>query len=183
MDASTDATGPGFFGKVPALGDFLTWRLPSELAAEWDAWLGEMTTLVRQAAGPAWPDAWLTAPLWHFTLGAGVLASYPAAGVLVASADRVGRMFPFTVIGPSGGEPEPDWTAEVEASVLDALDDGFTPAALQARLTALGPPRAAEPVAEGHTLWWCRSAGGGTDRRSLWGLPRGSEAVSLMLPE
>lgn len=133
--------GPGFFGKIPARGDFLSRRVPSGIAAAWEAWLQDLTVTVR-GSQPGWQDAWLTAPLWHFTLGAALAPPHGAAGVLVASADRVGRLYPFTIIGASAsrrGGPE-RWAPEAEALALAALDDAYDPATLDAALLALGPP-------------------------------------------
>ena len=90
---------PGFFGKIPARGDFLSRRVPPGFGPAWETWLQDLTVAVRSAGQPGWQDAWLTAPLWHFALGARLAAPHGAAGILLASADRVGRLFPFTVIG------------------------------------------------------------------------------------
>lgn len=175
-------TSPGFFGKVPALGDFVTRRLPPGFGPRWDTWLGLLTSSVRDAAGDAWPEAWLTAPLWHFVLGAGLAPATGAAGVLVASADRVGRFYPFTIIGPAQGTPPDEWSAAVEDLVLDALGDGFQPEILDAALLQLGPPAAGQPVAPGASVWWCR----GSDRvepvhMTLAGLPDAAQATAMVL--
>ena len=60
--------------------------------------------------------AWLTAPLWHFTLGQEIVRPFGAAGVVLASVDRVGRFFPFTIVGAATPQPDrsPDaWAREV----------------------------------------------------------------------
>ena len=173
---------PGFFGKAPARGDFITRRLAPSLAAPWDCWLGELTTAVREAAGAAWPEAWLTAPLWQFALG-DLLAPAPgAAGVLIASVDRVGRMFPFTIIGPARGVPGDTWFGAVEDLALGSLDDAFDPDALDAALARLGPPADGDPIAAGESFWRCR----GSDRVasgafSLIGLPGRDVARAMVL--
>ena len=140
---------PGFFGKVPARGDFLARRMPAGFDATWEQFLADLVVAARAALGESWPDDWLTAPLWHFTLGAGLVAPHGATGILVASADRVGRLFPFTIIGaaaPFSGagatEALAAWSDAAEALTLDALDDGFDPDALDAALQQLGPPPA-----------------------------------------
>ncbi len=177
---------PGFFGKVPARGDFLGRRIPPALAETWDAWLGRLTLAVRAAAGDDWPEAWLTAPLWHFALGARLAPPSGAAGVLVASVDRVGRMFPFTLIGPADGIPDPAWSEALETEILAALEDGFDPDTLDAALLHLGPPPPGAPsgasLDPAASLWWCR----GSDRMAatrhiLPGLPEGDQAVAMVL--
>jgi len=117
----------------------------------------------REALGDAWPEDWLTAPLWHFSLGAGLVAPAGAAGVLVASADRVGRLFPFTIIGAAAPVPGAsaaagrtalaEWSAAAEALTLGALDDGFDPEALDAGLQALGQPPAVAGAAHPSGHW------------------------------
>ncbi len=175
---------PGFYGKIPARGDFLSCRVPAGLAARWDDWLAGLTVAVRAASGDAWPAAWLTAPLWHFALGAAVAPPVGAAGVLIASADRVGRMFPFTVIGASSGVPCEAWFAAAEALVFDSLEDGFDPALLDSALIELGPPAAGRSLDAGHTLWSCR----GSDRvmpttRQFAGLPDRAASVAMVMGE
>ena len=177
---SSDA--PGYFGKVPARGDFITCRIQPEMAERWDAWLGMLTVAVREQSGPAWPDVWLTAPLWHFALAPGVLSERGAAGVLVASVDKVGRMFPFTIIGPSAGIPAEGWSDEAERLVLGSLDDEFDPAVLDEALKTLGQPIDPTPLEPDATLWWCR----GSDlveptRQVLRGLPGRAGAVAMVL--
>jgi type VI secretion system protein ImpM len=147
---SAPASAPGFFGKVPGRGDFLSRRVPAGLQVEWEAWLAGMVVVVRDALADAWPDDWLTAPLWHFVLGSNVSPPAGAAGVLIASADRVGRLYPFTIIGEASGAPVPDiaalteWARAAEALALQALDDDFDPEAFDAALATLGPPLALE---------------------------------------
>lgn len=173
---------PGFYGKLPARGDFLSRRVPPGFAAAWDGWLASLTQATRARAGDAWPEAWLTAPLWHFTLGMEVAPPLGIAGVLVASADRVGRLFPFSILGPSPGEPEARWAEAIEALILDALDDAFDPERLDRALADLGPPTGATPVEAGCSLWWCR----GSDRVAAcrWtipGLPGAAAAAAMVL--
>jgi type VI secretion system protein ImpM len=141
----TDAAAPGFFGKVPSRGDFLSRRVPPGLAASWEQWLQELTLAVREAGERGWQDAWLTAPLWHFMLGRNLAPPFGAAGVLLASADRVGRLFPFSVVGAASpgwmGDPGA-WSREAEGLAVAALEDDCDLAALDEALAALGPPSA-----------------------------------------
>ncbi len=163
----TPGPAPGFFGKVPARGDFVSRRVPAVLRAEWEAWLAALTLAARDALGSSWPDDWLTAPLWHFMLGSGIAPPDGAAGILVASADRVGRLFPFTILGAMSGSGAADgaainlWAGAAEALTLKALTDDFDPEVLDADLISLGPPPA------------CASAkmGGSTPGGGHWHLP------------
>ncbi len=139
----SDALAPGFFGKVPARGDFLSRRLPPEVAAVWENWLDALILAVRGTGERGWQDAWLTAPLWHFVLGRGLAPPEGAAGVLVASADRVGRLFPFSVIGRGhvgAAHAAGEWARRAEALALSAMEEEFDPGTLDAGLSELGPP-------------------------------------------
>lgn len=148
LEKSLPVEAPGFFGKVPAFGDFLSRRVPARLRDDWEAWLASLVVSARAALGSDWPRDWLTAPLWHFVLGKEIAPPEGAAGVLIASADRVGRVFPFTVIGtaaPSAGYDAAaltDWGSRAESLALDALEDDFDTEALDEALRALGPPPA-----------------------------------------
>jgi type VI secretion system protein ImpM len=163
---------PGFHGKVPALGDFLSRRLPPGFATAWDEWLQHLVQASRARLGPDWLAAWLEAPVWHFVLGTGVAGTGRGFGVLIPSVDRVGRHFPFTILGLArpDGAALPLWSLRAEALALSALDDGFDPARLEAELAALGSPGdpASQPgadpgdwpaaLAPGETLWRCRAS-------------------------
>jgi type VI secretion system protein ImpM len=172
------ADAPGFYGKAVSRGDFLSRRLPSGFAAAWDGWLQTVMDTAQAALGEAWLASFMTMPVWHFTLGRGIAGPEPVLGVLIPSADRVGRYFPFTILGAcaAGGLAAADWSGRVQAMALGALDIAFEPDALDAALGVLGPPgMPAEAPADGQSLW--RSSGGvlRTDY-----LPRGSEAVWLV---
>jgi type VI secretion system protein ImpM len=171
----TDA--PGFYGKSPARGDFLSRRITSGFATQWDMWLQSIVSASQALLGDDWLPAWLEAPVWHFALGSSIAGPGPAVGVLIPSVDRVGRHFPFTILGEcqAGGMARDVWASRAEALALSALEDGFDPAILATELAALGsaaaesignatPPHgwsAACPAhgqnaGPGETVWWCR---------------------------
>jgi type VI secretion system protein ImpM len=159
MPAESPPDAPGFFGKVPAFGDFLSRRVPVRLRDDWEAWLAGLVVSARAALGEGWPGDWLTAPLWHFVLGRAIAPAHGAAGILIASADRVGRMFPFTIIGAADGSAGYDdtalaeWGGRAEALALEALEDDFNTEAFDAALQVLGSPPAV-PGAKRSTGHW-----------------------------
>jgi type VI secretion system protein ImpM len=173
---------PGFHGKVPSRGDFISRRVPVGLVGPLDEWLSRFTLAVRGAAGRDWPEAWLTAPLWHFALGPGLAPEPGAAGVMVGSVDQVGRMFPFMIVGAAEGMPGEAWTGAVEALILGALEDGFEPDALDDALVRLGAPERGPAMVAGQSVW--RTSG--SDRvapmvRPFDGWPDQSAAVAMVL--
>lgn len=93
----------GFFGKLPAIGDFVHRRLPDDFLAAWDHWLQDVVFTTRNAFGEAWLDHYLVAPFWRFLLVPGVIGPSAWMGVMMPSVDRVGRYFPFTLAVPIPG--------------------------------------------------------------------------------
>jgi type VI secretion system protein ImpM len=142
---------PGFFGKLPNLGDFVTRRLPVEFVQAWDRWLQESLAESRAQLGEAWLDTYLTSPLWRFVLTPGVAGQLGWAGVLMPSVDRVGRYFPLTLACPLeiGVDPlrllcDPDWFERAEAVMLSGLEDSCSIEGFDALAVGLGGP--AKPV-------------------------------------
>lgn len=90
--------GFGAFGKIVALGDFFRLEVPGAFVAPWDDWLQRTILAVRESLGAAWDSTYLSAPIWRFTLAAGLAGPNPALGVLMPSVDRVGRQFPLTLV-------------------------------------------------------------------------------------
>ena len=81
-------TGLGWFGKVPARGDFVCHGLPPAWVAGWDACLQQVLRL----------GGLRDFPPWRFLAWPEGAQGVAWAGVLVPSHDRVGRVFPFTVV-------------------------------------------------------------------------------------
>jgi type VI secretion system protein ImpM len=168
---------PGFYGKAPSRGDFLSRRISNSFVSEWDIWLQSIVTASKALLGDDWLPAWLEAPVWHFALGSTIAGPAPAIGVLIPSVDRVGRHFPFSILGEcqAGGMARDLWAPRAETLALSALEDGFDPARLASELTSLGPPATEASGHEtpphgwstpraphwhnaesGETIWWCR---------------------------
>lgn len=138
----------GCFGKLPARADFIGRRLSRSAVECWDAWLQQCLAHSQAVLLAAWPDRYLTAPVWRFALPAGVCGDSALAGVLVPSADAVGRCFPLllaaelpaatdTVAVAAGAA---SWFEAVEALALEALDVAFELAALDRLLPGLECP-------------------------------------------
>jgi type VI secretion system protein ImpM len=197
---------PGWYGKLPSLGDFAARRLPVEFVKAWDAWLQEVIPATRAALGEAWLDSYLTMPIWRFVFLPGLVTPSGWAGVLMPSVDRVGRHFPLTVAVelPSHASAAhavfegADWYAGLEDAALAVLDptrgaDDFDSAlagsVLVARpsaepdgairpLRTLPSVEAFGPLAEGEALRaWSESTGW----RALWWTRGRVDGDSLML--
>ena len=167
--ASEVASTPGWYGKLPTLGDFASRRLEADFIEPWDLWLGDGLQAQRESMGDAWLDAYLQSPPWRFVLMPGVLHGFDPqlliAGVLMPSVDRVGRYFPLTIAAsipslPStaaGYEALLGWMHRLEDTALDALQDDWTIEELEDALSVLAPP-AGSPDAPVDHLEPCRAA-------------------------
>jgi type VI secretion system protein ImpM len=87
---------PGWFGKLPGMGDFAHRRLPEGFRSVWDQWLQRGMVRLRDLHAD-WTERYLEAPIWCFALGARVVGDGAWIGVLMPSVDGVGRYFPFTL--------------------------------------------------------------------------------------
>ncbi len=150
--SSADASIPGWYGKLPTLGDFASRRLGSDFIEPWDVWLGEGLAAQRATLGDAWLDAYLHSPTWRFVLMPsalpGLAPQRALAGVLMPSVDKVGRYFPLTLV--AGLEALPGSAAEIEQLLgwlhrledlaLDALQDDWSIEELDSALADFAPP-------------------------------------------
>jgi type VI secretion system protein ImpM len=128
---------PGFYGKMPATGDFVTRRLPGDFVRVCDRWLAQH--LVPLIGSEFWPR---TTALRFL---AGPAAFGGSAGIILQSADRVGRQFPLSVVAQL-----PDasvqlaradaWFSRIEEAAIAAQQGELTPDELDAALSVLPVP-------------------------------------------
>jgi type VI secretion system protein ImpM len=131
---------PGWYGKLPSLGDFATRRLPVEFVKAWDAWLQDVIPASREALGEGWFDAYLTMPMWRFVLLPGLVTQSGWAGVLMPSVDRVGRHFPLTLAVELPTHAAAAYAVFESAAWFAGLED--------AALAVLDPTRGADELDE-----------------------------------
>ena len=138
----------GFYGKLPSQGDFVGRRLPWEFNEAWDQWMQEGVRTAREQLGAGWLRAYLSAPVWRFRLGPGLIGDTGWVGLWFASVDRVGRHFPLVVASPcSAGAaalvhaPDEAWQ-QLEDQALTALDPRLSLAQFDATVMALAAPAA-----------------------------------------
>jgi type VI secretion system protein ImpM len=134
----------GWFGKIPALGDFASRRLPQEFIDVWDLWLQHGMAASRASLGARWLESYLTSPIWYFGLFPGVIGAQAWTGLLMPSVDKVGRHFPLTIAVPfDPGEnsivamfERQDWYARLGQIALATLSVDFPAERLEADLDA-----------------------------------------------
>lgn len=149
----------GFHGKLPARGDFVTRRIPAPAVEALDTWMQEGIAHSRAVLGERWLELYLTSPVWHFALEAGIAGPAPVAGLLIPSVDQVGRYFPMLVAAPWGGDAtlaglaaRSDWRRRAEAAALLALEEGVSFERFDEAVAALGLPEADAPPPDPLTL-------------------------------
>lgn len=186
-------TLPGWFGKLPGIGDFAHRRLPAEFRAAWDGWLQEGLMQLRLRHEGEWRERYLEGPLWFFVLAPGVADGQAWVGVMMPSVDGVGRYFPFTLAAAlQGTKPAAaEWPALLAwwqggaQAALQALEQDLDAAAFDALLAAVfgrnealveGGDAPAWPT-HGQSLWLTHPEAGaaaGAPALTAAGLPRGA---------
>jgi type VI secretion system protein ImpM len=182
------ASPPGWFGKLPGLGDFASRRLPEDFIQRWDDWLQQGLGACREVLGPPWLALYLVAPVQRFTLAPGVLGPMAWGGLVMSSVDRVGRHFPLTLAAPVGSamaaRADAGWYDALEACARRVLDLQRSVEDLEADLAALpaAPDDEDATVADaGGSLWWhVRRDGRASAPRRYAGLPPPSAFVAVL---
>jgi len=175
---------PGWFGKLPGLGDFAHRRLSASFRDSWDQWLQDGLAGLRARHAQEWTTRYLESPLWCFALGAGTVDPRAWIGVLMPSVDGVGRYFPLMLAQPFEGELDAaDWWTRAAAAALQALDGNLDAERLEDLLArsfgAEQPKGEALPPPPGHSSWQIDPAGGVDWQATLEGLPRNAQFDAL----
>ena len=136
------------FGKLGAKRDFIALATPRRFLETWEPWVQACMSASRHQLGSRWQNAFLTAPIWRFWLGAGI-AGTTVTGAIMPSLDGVGRYYPLTLLAvadPSYSFPPPDmnqqdqWFASAEEFLLSTLDQTRSFDDIAAALDALPAP-------------------------------------------
>lgn len=192
----------GWFGKIPALGDFVTRQLPPSFVQPWDEWLSAELSEARLVLADTWAETYQHAPTTCFSLSAGVVDERAWQGILIPSFDRVGRQFPLTVALSSSPRTVVtrtlEWWVELVATGRRALEPGCGAQALDEALTAFVSRRAAfmrhpgtddeqlqrelATLGEGTSAWWPWRSEEKIDPvlSRIAGLPRGAAFRHLL---
>jgi len=191
---------PGWFGKLPSRGDFVSRRLPPVFIEGWDAWLQRELVRSRHALGADWLPAFLVAPVRRFWLNPGVLGPTSWTGVWMPSVDSVGRHFPFAIAaaqsdtaqGWRAALADSGWYDAVDVVARHALDPQLEVDDLERELAALPPspdksvgaglPDALSELSPQGALWWCEGASDASQVLLTASLPAGTDFDWLLRP-
>jgi type VI secretion system protein ImpM len=159
---------PGWYGKIPATGDFVARRMPASFSETWERWLQAALAASRQRLGAGWQESYLSMPAWRFVLGPGVAKPNAWAGLMLPSVDAVGRCFPLTIAAalPSAGLDvaatlfaAAPWFAAIEAIALRAIGPRAALAQIDAEVRQHSfpaeyiRPAGALQAAESRSMW------------------------------
>jgi type VI secretion system protein ImpM len=148
-EAVVNVVAPGWFGKIPNLGDFVSRRLPEEFIRAWDDWLQRSLIKAREQLAQDWLSSYLVAPIRRFWIAPGVIGDAAWVGILMPSVDSVGRHFPLTIAMAIGtATPEEslasalsarDWFGAIDEAARQVLDVHFTADELEDALFHVSP--------------------------------------------
>lgn len=134
----------GWYGKIPAAGDFIARRVPPAFSEAWDRWLQAALDDSRARLGVRWRDDFLSMPVWRFVFSPGLVTPRAWAGVLVPSVDAVGRYFPLAIVAALSSArldavgtlfAARGWFDEMEETALSAIAPDVNAAAIDARIS------------------------------------------------
>lgn len=140
---------PGFFGKLPCNGDFVTRRLPrSPFLDVWDEWLQQSIANSQEKLMGDWLSLYLTSPIWRFALSPGICGDNVWTGLIMPSVDKVGRYYPLTIATSLSNATNPvlllneasEWFQNAEDVALSALADDLDLEKFDCDVVALGMP-------------------------------------------
>lgn len=135
---------PGWYGKLPAAGDFLRHRLDEKHLATWTHWF--------QQGLMQWhsqPDAtlhhFLQSPVWNFILPVTPGIQQIQMGCLLPSCDRVGRAWPLLALrtfSPAEWHPSQltlagDWFQDLGKTLCQAVHEHFSAGQLEQQMQSL----------------------------------------------
>ena len=163
MMASAANIVAGFYGKLPARGDFVCLALPRDFTQPWDTWLQTVISGSRAQMGRDWLPAFLESPVWRFALPADLCGARSVLGLMLPSVDRAGRYFPltFAALAPLGADiaDQPTavaWLDRCEAAGRAALEQDAGPDRIGAMLDT--PNLSAPATRLSQSVWWTDGA-------------------------
>lgn len=152
---TTAPTTLGWYGKIPAAGDFVSRQLPYPLVRAWERWMQNGLSQLQQTSPDMLPRHYAVAPIWNFILPAGLGFDCVQMGSLAPSCDRVGRYFPLLAVmqtpldqfdGALLDRAGPAYQ-QMGNTLLAAIRHGHSPEHLDAQLATV--PTRPQPTAAG----------------------------------
>lgn len=134
----------GWFGKLPAVGDFAGRGLPVNMREDVYGWFAAGMARLLEQYGEQWQEAFRLAPVWHFAMNAGVWDERALIGCVAPSVDRVGRCSPVSAMRSVESEaiachlpPQSDWSCKAEALLRRVICESLGVESVQRELETL----------------------------------------------
>ncbi len=142
----------GFFGKVPSHGDFISDGLERELIGTFDNWMRSGLHACADTFAGRWSEIFASSPPIRFIIESGIWGNSAYAGVLVPSADRVGRKYPLAIVAqlnnfrkhPRTLYLDDTWFMAAEALAETSMTGDFDMSRFNASVKKLRPPKPRE---------------------------------------
>jgi len=150
----------GLFGKLGARRDFIALATPRGFLEAWEPWVQSSMSASRYQLGDRWQQAFLTAPVWRFWLGADICGT-TAVGAIMSSLDGMGRYYPLTLhaiadagapIAPPDVDTLDDWFGMAESFLLSTLAQDANFDVISSALDGLAIPRTRSRAAANPTM-------------------------------
>lgn len=139
----------GLFGKLGARRDFIALATPRSFLEAWEPWMQSSLSASRHHLGDKWQQAFLTAPVWRFWLGAAICGT-TVVGACMPSLDGLGRYYPLTLhavadadapISPPDLDTQDDWFGMAESFLLSTLSRDVSFEEITSALEGLDIPK------------------------------------------
>jgi type VI secretion system protein ImpM len=146
----------GLFGKLGVKRDFIALGTPRSFLENWEPWVQSSLSASRHRLGERWQQAFLTAPVWRFWLGADICGT-TVAGAIMSSLDGMGRYYPLTLhavadegapIPPPDIDAQDEWFGLAEGFLLSTLAKDVVFDDIAAALEDLAVPRTRSATAD-----------------------------------
>ncbi|MCY1401190.1 hypothetical protein D3C76_968530 [compost metagenome] len=172
---------PGWYGKLPGAGDFVSRRLDADAIRWWANWL-QRSLQHHNERYAGWQQGYIRAPLWNFMLPGSAPTPRWQLGCIAPSCDRVGRYYPLCLMLPTDPGHDSDARAlrnacqrltrigycMIESIRRSASPESFDQALAEHCDTDNEPhiypwPELAQCIhgSDGASYWWTNPASGG----------------------
>lgn len=137
---------PGWYGKLPATGDFLQYRISEKMVSGWFNWFLQSLHQSHHQ-NTVTKEAFMQAPIWNFILPATPGVPCIQMGCLLPSQDSIGRIWPLIAIRtfsvdewhPAQLAVSGDWYQSLGKMLLESIQQRLKPEQLDKKLHGMTP--------------------------------------------
>lgn len=135
----------GYYGKTVHRGDFVRFNLPQIFVSVMDDWLQTTISKGESTYNDEWEQIYSACSGFQFHLSPNIAGNNAWIGVLMPSADKVGRRFPMCIAASLNDAHAPSWTSQNVQNIVnmiatlcfDSIQPEFKFEKLQEQITTL----------------------------------------------